>query len=521
MVGQGTSVTRNYTYDPIGNLTADYFRDLNGVVYTRASYPSHISKSDAEIDYLYNLGDLRMYKRTETLADTTEEYYLKASSGQDLGILDMTSNNWTWYVSGADRIAKVTPAAEQQPAAISLQGGLSNNQDYLFEEFYLYDHLGNTRVVYKPLTRDGNCLRTLEIVYAADYYPYGKILREFSIGEVEKFLTTQHERDLETGLDYRGARFYDSDVARFLSLDPLAADYLSWSAYSYVMGNPVMIIDPTGAAAEDTGPIAFNYTASTTTVTYYVGASSKFNQLDEHTKNFLMQKWQMMDDDIIYKRLLGEAIYQGSDAYDQWIGDPDFWTSNAQSNWNAGWNNWDKRGAGNGMMNIAATGIGTALVAGAGGSIFEGVLGTGAGQLSITTGYSSMVGTGNLLHYTVSSAASTELGYLSSFWVGRQLITGASLYTGMSLWSMRTGGPSQVYGFAHHRKQWFRFNTTYSQSGGYPTVGLKWGASPHFNKMTYSDYPNLMFLNSAFRNTKLPGSGWRTADPGHFHLKKK
>ena len=42
-----------------------------------------------------------------------------------------------------------------------------------------------------------------------------KILREFNPNGREKYLTTQHERDDETGLDYRGARFYDSDVGRF------------------------------------------------------------------------------------------------------------------------------------------------------------------------------------------------------------------------------------------------------------------------------------------------------------------
>ncbi|MBL0051175.1 MAG: hypothetical protein IPP29_06450 [Bacteroidetes bacterium] len=42
----------------------------------------------------------------------------------------------------------------------------------------------------------------------------------------EKYLTTHHQRDEETGLDYRGARFYDCDVARFLSLDPLAESLL-------------------------------------------------------------------------------------------------------------------------------------------------------------------------------------------------------------------------------------------------------------------------------------------------------
>jgi hypothetical protein len=47
-------------------------------------------------------------------------------------------------------------------------------------------------------------------------------------------------------LDYRGARYYDADVARFLSLDPLAVNYPTLSDYNYVAGNPVILVDPDG-----------------------------------------------------------------------------------------------------------------------------------------------------------------------------------------------------------------------------------------------------------------------------------
>mgnify|MGYP003499606615 CR=1 FL=1 len=42
----------------------------------------------------------------------------------------------------------------------------------------------------------------------------------------------------------RNARFYDSDVARVLSLDPLAGIQPSKTAYHYVAGNPMRMIDP-------------------------------------------------------------------------------------------------------------------------------------------------------------------------------------------------------------------------------------------------------------------------------------
>jgi RHS repeat-associated protein len=84
--------------------------------------------------------------------------------------------------------------------------------------------------------------------HAVDYFPYGSILREYVNGRQERYLTTQHERDQETGLDYRGARYYDADVARFLSLDPKAMEFASWSAYNYVLGDPIRLVDPDGKA---------------------------------------------------------------------------------------------------------------------------------------------------------------------------------------------------------------------------------------------------------------------------------
>ncbi|MEO8068004.1 MAG: RHS repeat-associated core domain-containing protein [Flavobacteriales bacterium] len=116
--------------------------------------------------------------------------------------------------------------------------------------YYEHDHLGNTRVTYTPVADcglGGPPYTEYQLQQVADYYPYGKVLREFvNAGGPEKYLTTHHERDQETGLDYRGARYYDSDVARFLSVDPKATKFAEWSSYSYVLGNPVTLVDPDG-----------------------------------------------------------------------------------------------------------------------------------------------------------------------------------------------------------------------------------------------------------------------------------
>src|SRR5690606_38846389 len=90
--------------------------------------------------------------------------------------------------------------------------------------------------------------QNLKINSVMDYFPYGKIIRQYVNGDDERYLTTQHERDAEIGLDYGGARDYDDEVARFLSLVPLATECPALRAYIYGMGNPIIFIDPTGKA---------------------------------------------------------------------------------------------------------------------------------------------------------------------------------------------------------------------------------------------------------------------------------
>ena len=52
--------------------------------------------------------------------------------------------------------------------------------------------------------------------------------------------------ELETGMDYFGARYYSSDISIWLSVDPLAFKYPDQSPYSYVGNRPINTIDPWG-----------------------------------------------------------------------------------------------------------------------------------------------------------------------------------------------------------------------------------------------------------------------------------
>ncbi len=63
---------------------------------------------------------------------------------------------------------------------------------------------------------------------------------------------TGKERDTESGLDYFGARYYGSNMGRFMSPDPSGllaqkpGDPQSWNLYAYARNNPLIYLDPTG-----------------------------------------------------------------------------------------------------------------------------------------------------------------------------------------------------------------------------------------------------------------------------------
>jgi RHS repeat-associated protein len=90
-----------------------------------------------------------------------------------------------------------------------------------------------------------------DIVSATDYSPFGAPLPGRTLVTKEyRFRFNGKENDSETygdgnALDF-GARIYDSRLGRWMSCDPLQAEYTSLSPYNYTSNNPIFFVDPDG-----------------------------------------------------------------------------------------------------------------------------------------------------------------------------------------------------------------------------------------------------------------------------------
>jgi RHS repeat-associated protein len=88
------------------------------------------------------------------------------------------------------------------------------------------------------------------VVRRHDYYPFGEEAAPTAAEDPLRF--GGKERDVETGSDYLGARYYASRTGRFTTVDPVVnvpaglTDPQRWNRYAYARNNPLVFIDPDG-----------------------------------------------------------------------------------------------------------------------------------------------------------------------------------------------------------------------------------------------------------------------------------
>jgi|GEM_PF-7019966 len=100
-----------------------------------------------------------------------------------------------------------------------------------------------------PQTNQSMNVESVPPLLGGDYYPYGMIMagRSGNSGQGDtKYKFISVERDVETGYDATGPRFYESRIGRFQKTDRFADKYYAHSPYNYAMNNPVFASDPSG-----------------------------------------------------------------------------------------------------------------------------------------------------------------------------------------------------------------------------------------------------------------------------------
>ena len=253
------SWTRHYGYDQYGNgwvtansgvppsastpQAASNYNPQNQLLIDGAAYDA--AGNQTAIAGLLHTHDAENRLLTSTLGGVTTAY---TYDGDGRRVQKATGSSTTTYVyDAAGQLAAEYGAVTTPPPPCATC-------------YLTADHLGSTRMV----TDSNGTVQSL-----TDYLPFGEEIQSgvggrpapyypsdalaVADGVTQKF--TGKERDVETGLDYFGARYLSAAQGRFTSPDPLSlqpnGDPQTLNVYSYALNNPLRFIDDEGFSAVD------------------------------------------------------------------------------------------------------------------------------------------------------------------------------------------------------------------------------------------------------------------------------
>ncbi|MDQ1353918.1 MAG: hypothetical protein QG657_4227, partial [Acidobacteriota bacterium] len=114
--------------------------------------------------------------------------------------------------------------------------------------YYMSDQINSTRIITDDV---GN------VVYSEAYGPYGDVQKTWTKTYDPKQKFSGKEREGYSELDYFGARYFDNNSYRFISVDPIInkegaiANSQLWNLYAYCRNNPITKFDPDGRQDAD------------------------------------------------------------------------------------------------------------------------------------------------------------------------------------------------------------------------------------------------------------------------------
>ena len=231
----------DYEYDPNGNLTVKVVTKEETVIRWEYSYDllnqlEEVKKNGEVVStYTYDPNGFRV----EKVGSKGKIHYVPLLNGEVGYRKEFSSNSeYSFIYVGGQHFARVD----------GVIGG--EGKKY----FYHNDHLGSALAV---TDEQGNK------VVERDFTPFGERINVDIYDETNRdpaeddsgFTGKDWDADIE--LYYFNARWYDSELGRFISVDP-AKDGVNW--YTYCSNNPLTRIDPTGESwLTDVGEKIGNY----------------------------------------------------------------------------------------------------------------------------------------------------------------------------------------------------------------------------------------------------------------------
>lgn len=208
--------SNEYDYDDNGNMVKDINKDITSVSYNHLNLPKQVQLSTGNVYYTYDAAGTKL-KHINKNGDV--EYYL---------------GNFVYENTGSgDKLKYI----------LFDEGRVLYNKGTFQYEYFLKDHLGNTRAVVSEYN---------SIVQSTDYYPFGMRFGNTSSGNPNNDYL-YNGKELQEDLDWYdyGWRMYDPSLGRFHTLDPYAYVYQSYSPYSYALNNPIRFEDTYGEGPGD------------------------------------------------------------------------------------------------------------------------------------------------------------------------------------------------------------------------------------------------------------------------------
>ena len=230
----------NYEYDDEGNMISrteiatgavqeyqwDYRNRMIAVI-DKDSNGNEIQR----VDFGYDVLDRRIAKIVDTTpandGDETATYFVY--DGEDVH-LELTDNDGINGVNQPVLTQRYLHGAGVDQVMAQEDG--NGNVQWL-----LSDHLGTIRDL---VNNNG------DVVNHLTYDSFGRVITQTNSNFETRYQFTGREFDEETGLYYYRARYYNAEIGRFISEDPIGFNGGDGNLYRYVFNRPVSLSDPTG-----------------------------------------------------------------------------------------------------------------------------------------------------------------------------------------------------------------------------------------------------------------------------------